>query len=100
MRFEAVSSPSPDAALAPGVICLSRLGHARRGSPLIVSRATLNVIRPIIHEFGASPRGLPTSPKIVIFSGEQESTQVQFAVGFRHRGKTGHVVVDAEDAEL
>jgi len=25
-------------------------------------------------------------------------TQVQFAVGFKIQGKTGHVVVDAEDA--
>jgi hypothetical protein len=29
---------------------------------------------------------------------ERESTQVQFAVGFKIHGKTGHVVVDAEDA--
>ena len=29
---------------------------------------------------------------------ERESTQVQFAVGFKIQGKTGHVVVDAEDA--
>jgi hypothetical protein len=29
---------------------------------------------------------------------EWESTQVQFAVGFKIQGKTGHVVVDAEDA--
>jgi hypothetical protein len=28
----------------------------------------------------------------------KESTQVQFAVGFKIQGKTGHVVVDAEDA--
>ncbi len=27
-----------------------------------------------------------------------EITQVQFAVGFKLQGKTGHVVVDAEDA--
>jgi hypothetical protein len=27
-----------------------------------------------------------------------ESTQVQFAVGFKFQGKTEHVVVDAEDA--
>jgi hypothetical protein len=27
-----------------------------------------------------------------------ESAQVQFAVGFKTQGKTGHVVVDAEDA--
>src|SRR5262249_13922318 len=29
---------------------------------------------------------------------ERETTQVQFAVGFKIQGKTGHVVVDAEDA--
>ena len=27
----------------------------------------------------------------------KESTQVQFGVGFKIQGKTGHVVVDAED---
>ena len=29
---------------------------------------------------------------------KRESTQMQFAVGFKIQGKTGHVVVDAEDA--
>jgi hypothetical protein len=35
-----------------------------------------------------------------IEAGERRSgrTQVQFAVGFRVQGKSGHVVVDAEDA--
>jgi len=34
----------------------------------------------------------------VLFSLNRESTQVQFAVGFKFQEKTGHVVVDAEDA--
>jgi hypothetical protein len=35
----------------------------------------------------------------VLFSSEiGESTQLQFAVGFKLQGKTEHVVVDAEDA--
>ena len=32
------------------------------------------------------------------YLGGAGSTQVQFAVGFKIQGKTGHVVVDAEDA--
>jgi hypothetical protein len=32
------------------------------------------------------------------FSLNRESTQVQFAIGFKIQGKTEHVVVDAEDA--
>lgn len=35
----------------------------------------------------------------MLFSSEiWESTQLQFAVGFKLQGKTEHVVVDAEDA--
>ena len=33
-----------------------------------------------------------------IFFRKRENAQVQFAVGFKIQGKTGHVVVDAEDA--
>jgi hypothetical protein len=33
-----------------------------------------------------------------LLSVESGSAQVQFAVGFKFQGKTGHVVVDAEDA--
>ena len=36
--------------------------------------------------------------KCAIFSRKWESTRVQFAVGYKIQGKTGHVVVDAEDA--
>jgi hypothetical protein len=35
---------------------------------------------------------------MLLFTGNRESTQVQFAVGFKLQGKTGHVVVDVEDA--
>jgi hypothetical protein len=36
--------------------------------------------------------------KCATFCWKWESTQVQFAVGYKIQGKTGHVVVDAEDA--
>jgi hypothetical protein len=35
---------------------------------------------------------------VLCFSILKAGTQVQFAVGFKIQGKTGHVVVDAEDA--
>jgi hypothetical protein len=38
--------------------------------------------------------------QIVLSCLERESTRVQFAVGFKIQGKTGHVVVDAEDAPI
>jgi hypothetical protein len=34
----------------------------------------------------------------VLYLLKVESTQVHFAVGFKIQGKTGHVVVDPEDA--
>lgn len=35
---------------------------------------------------------------VLSFDVESGRAQLQFAVGFKIRGKTGHVVVDAEDA--
>ena len=43
-------------------------------------------------------RSLTPPNRIVLLFTEIGRAQVQFAVGFKFQGKTGHVVVDAEDA--
>jgi len=40
----------------------------------------------------------PQAHKLCYLLLKAGGTQVQFAVGFKIQGKTGHVVVDAEDA--
>ena len=56
------------------------------------SRPTITKVATAIEELNTPQSNCAT------FHRNRESAQVQFAVGFKFQGKTGHVVVDAEDA--
>jgi hypothetical protein len=56
-----------------------------------------------LDRFARTLRGLNASMRLIVeyrvlLLGEQGKSTVQFTVGFKHLGNTGHLVVEAEDA--
>src|ERR1039458_6274094 len=69
--------------------CRIRIVRGHRKPPRDCGTMALEELYPASH---------PGIELCYLFNIESGRAQVQFAVGFKFQGKTGHVVVDAEDA--